>query len=149
MSSKYFVVKHELSRNTFIVCNDTNHTALYADEIFIRNTDMNWIGGDLPLPIYKTKKMRALCRTRHLQPLVECTIIWESEKSFYTVRLDTPLRAITPGQIAAIYIANGLVCLGGGTIWNHGPSYYEMRRDLPRKINPSGSGNFLFPLDKG
>ena len=57
------------------------------------------------------------------------------------VSFDRPIRAVTPGQAAAIYIGNGLICLGGGQIWMHGPTYHELGLDLPSQLHPAGSND--------
>mmetsp|Transcript_13391 Transcript_13391/g.19156 ORF Transcript_13391/g.19156 Transcript_13391/m.19156 type:complete len:167 (-) Transcript_13391:99-599(-) len=142
--------------NHIWVCNNTHHPSLYCDELYVKQQDMNWIGGKCnstntmmercssyvpPLPLNNGGTMRALCRTRHLQPLIPCCITWNAQELKYTVRFDKPIRAVTPGQIVAIYIANGIICLGGGLIWAHGPTYHKMNKILPKSLHPAGSND--------
>lgn len=55
------------------------------------------------------------------------------------------MRGITPGQTAALYVANGVVCLGGGPIWDHGPTYHEQGEILPSQLHPSGHNDISVP----
>ena len=54
------------------------------------------------------------------------------------VQFHVPVRAVTPGQTVAIYALSGLICLGGGPIWKHGPTYHDMNLNLPTILHPSG-----------
>ena len=125
------------------VCGDTHHPALYSTELYIDANEFNWIGGSLPVPMERGKILPALCRTRHLQPLIPCSV--EIEKNAgnprIIVRFDRPVRAITPGQTAAIYVGGGLICLGGGQIACAGPSFHQSGRELPRLLHPSGQND--------
>merc|ERR1712176_1511557 len=68
-------------------------------------------------------EIKGWCRIRHLQPLVSCRIM--RCQNIVKVKFDSPVRAITPGQTVAIYVANGFICLGGGSVWKPGLSYHE------------------------
>ena len=57
------------------------------------------------------------------------------------IKFDRPIRAITPGQTAAIYVGSGLICLGGGQIWEHGTTYQDLGIDLPSSLHPSGKND--------
>ena len=133
-STKWFVTGRKES--TVFVCDGTHHPALYANELYI--TKVHWIANQIPPPLLEGKqRMRALCRTRHLQPLIPCEISFS--KDVLVVRFDRPVRAITPGQMAAIYVGgSGLVCLGGGPISDRGPSFHEQGLDLPQELHPAG-----------
>ena len=80
--------------------------------------------------------IQAMCRTRHLQPLIPCNV--SIDESHVVVKFDRPIRAVTPGQTCAVYVGNGLICLGGGQIWMHGPTYHELGLDLPSQLHPAG-----------
>jgi len=43
---------------------------------------------------------------------------------------DTPARAITLGQIVALYDIAGAVCYGGGAIEEAGESYFQSKRQF-------------------
>lgn len=133
-SQKWFVVgRRNVDTSTVLVCQGTHHPALYTDELLLEKNAFCWIGGSIPDPL-SNRRLHVSCRTRHLQPLLDCEI--EIQDSFIVVRLHKPLRAITPGQMAVFYI--GDVCLGGGMIYNIGKSYYDRGMDLPKLIHPSG-----------
>ena len=114
--------------NTVFVCNSTHHPALYADELFVDFDAFNWIGmgedgGDseqqggkyythVPRPLVEGDSIRLLARVRHLQPLTPCTVTWIQssdnkkscgDKGHFMVQFDKATRAITPGQIVALY----------------------------------------------
>jgi tRNA-specific 2-thiouridylase len=132
-AQKWFVVDKPHPR-TVVICSGTHHPALYADRLYVQ--DMNWIVGPPPkLPF------RAQCRIRHLQPLVDCEIRPHQDSNSsnhgYEIVLDSPLRGIAPGQVCGIYY-NDVVCLGGGAIVQRGPTYWELQKDLPKALHPSG-----------
>lgn len=128
---KWFIAKKDLGKGTVFVCSDTNHPALYSVEFYLNVTDFNWITGEIPQPLKDGRHMRALCRTRHLHPLTPCRISWDSSRSTFIVNCDYPVRAVTPGQTAALYVCDGLICLGGGPISFHGPSFYDLGLPVP------------------
>ena len=133
VGQKWFVVGR--AENDVLVCAGTHHPALYSNKLHLPH--INWIGKSPPPPLQSTGRMRAMCRTRHLQPLVACDIV--ANNKGYTLHFDKPVRAITSGQTAALYVGdNGLVCLGGGAIWQRGPTYHEMGLDLPPELHPAG-----------
>ena len=148
--------------NTVFVCNSTHHPALYADELFVDFDAFNWIGlGDeddddgqgkynhVPRPLVEGHSITLLARVRHLQPLTPCTVTWirrsssdntSGDKGHLVVRFDKAMRAITPGQIVALYAGlDGLVCLGGGIITGPGASYMDRGVDMTAgMLHPSG-----------
>jgi tRNA U34 2-thiouridine synthase MnmA/TrmU len=132
---------------TVFVCDDTHHPSLYSNELHVRFDDFNWIAGELPPPLLtKGGSIPAYCRIRHLQPLIPCLISVDEDGSgshvHVIIKFDRPVRAITPGQTAAIYVGKGgLVCLGGGQIWIHGPTYHELGKDLPSQLHPAGNND--------
>lgn len=153
---KWFVVdkqlqppKHDKTRfqrrwksPCILICPGTHHPSLYADRFYIKSKNFNWIAGgeaNRPLPL----PFRARCRIRHLQPLVDCEIVLidKNDSSDFEVKLSVPLRGISPGQVFVVYAGGkggDLVCLGGGPIDQTGQSYWELERDLPNKLHPSG-----------
>jgi len=126
-------------------------------KFYIKASNFNWIAGgeaNRPPPL----PFRAKCRIRHLQPLVDCEITFveknyksDSNKSLddagrfdghnLQVKLKIPLRGVAPGQSCVVYLggkAGDLICLGGGPIDQRGKNYWEMKRDLPNILHPSG-----------
>ncbi len=144
-NTKYFTAKKDLNGNIF-VCGDTHHPSLYSDELYLAADEFNWIAGELPRPLQEGKEMIALCRTRHLQPLIPCSV--SCRGSHILVKFDRPIRAITPGQTAGIYVADGLVCVGGGMIMKHGKTYHELGLTLPSILHPSGANDKSVRLSK-
>lgn len=135
-SQRWFVVGQGNEDAELFVCAGTHHPALYSNSLVLQN--IHWIGGDVPPPLRSTGRMRAMCRVRHLQPLVPCEIRSNTNNG-WTMHFDRPVRAITPGQLAALYVGeDGLVCLGGGAIWHRGESYHELGLDLPPELHPAG-----------
>ncbi|KAL7429364.1 hypothetical protein ACHAXH_001037 [Discostella pseudostelligera] len=142
--------------NTIYVCNSTHHPALYTDELYVDLDSFNWIGLGVdsgtstpPRPLLEGHSVRLLARTRHLQPLASCTVSWKQNaictsgsgtNGQLVVHFDNPMRAITPGQIVALYAGrDGLICLGGGVIGGKAPTFFdrEMSLSLP-DLHPSG-----------
>ena len=175
-SKAWFVVQTDRATRSILVCQGTHHPALYTDQFYIR--EFHWIGGDIPTPLQKlatdttrhrmgnaaspssasttitsTRQqlpvLQAMCRIRNLQPLVMCDITYDPDTRMYQVRTEKPLRAVTPGQHCAIYVGKeGLVCLGGGTILERGPTYQEQNKCLDTtNLHPAGH-NDLSVLQK-
>jgi tRNA U34 2-thiouridine synthase MnmA/TrmU len=173
VSQKYFIVDREPENGNIVrVCAGTHHAALYADSLTVA---VHWMArNQAPRPLrMKTKKdgegegggggeMRAQCRIRHLQPLVDCTIVATATTvvtkdrdsssggagtpaaspppaTTYQVHFDKPVRGITLGQTAVFYVADGLICLGGGPITERGATYFEQGLSLPTdNLHPAG-----------
>ena len=172
VTTKYYVCGRDSANNNVYVCNNTHHPALYSDELYIDYHSFNWIGcfsgsfgGDdsgssmPPLPLWKEGGcITVLARTRHLQPLVPCTVTWYRQHhrddvggddnndgggggGRFVIKFTKPIRAITPGQICALYAGrHGVICLGGGPITNRGPTYMERGLDFMslHDLHPSG-----------
>ena len=143
--------------NTIYVCNSTHHPALYTDELYVDFDTFNWIGLGIdstcgistpPRPLLEGQSVRLFARTRHLQPLASCTVSWTQhgitssggKRGLLVVRFDNPIRAITPGQIVALYAGrDGLICLGGGVIGGKAASFYDRGMDVTLSdLHPSG-----------
>ncbi len=66
-----------------------------------------------------------LFRARQLQPLRGCRVRLHGATGVELV-FDKPQRAVTKGQVVALYSEEGNVCLGGGIISSRGPSCHEL-----------------------
>jgi tRNA U34 2-thiouridine synthase MnmA/TrmU len=129
--------------NVVHVCAGTHHPALYADSIEFR---MQWVCSameellDLPEADQPNGRslphLRVTCRIRHLQPLMTAHLVRSSNDGRYVLQLDRPTRAVTPGQMAVVYL--GLVCLGGGPIERRGSNYLERNEPLPDRLYRGG-----------
>ncbi|KAL3769885.1 hypothetical protein ACHAWU_007091 [Discostella pseudostelligera] len=142
--------------NTIYVCNSTHHPALYTDELYVDLDSFNWIGLGVdsgtstpPRPLLEGHSVRLLARTRHLQPLASCTVSWKQNtictsgsgtNGQLVVHFDNPIRAITPGQIVALYAGwDGLICLGGGVIGGKAPTFFDRGMSVSLSdLHPSG-----------
>lgn len=141
-SQRWFVVDKP-DALTLLICPGTHHPALYADSFQV--DEMHWISGvEPPLPL------RAQCRIRHLQPLVDCEIRRRTSTPSssghaaggtmgggYEIVTTKPLRGIAPGQVCGIYVCD-VICMGGGSISRRGPTYMDLQKTLvlPGQDNP-------------
>jgi tRNA U34 2-thiouridine synthase MnmA/TrmU len=156
---KYFCVDTDPHTNIVKVCAGTHHAALYANSLSVA---VHWMArNQAPQPLLMEKgEMRAQCRIRHLQPLVDCTIVATVTKdrdssggmgaaaaaTTYQVYFDKPVRGITPGQTAVFYVADGLICLGGGPIVERGATYFDQGLPLPTdNLHPAGLNDLSVP----
>lgn len=109
----YFVAEKNVPENVIYVASGHNHSALMSDSIHVQN--INWLSGD---PFREGPHKHTLdCRFRfqHTKPLVNCTVTPViSEAHEFIIKLEKPLRALTPGQYAVFY--NDTECLGSGRI---------------------------------
>ena len=98
----YYVVGKDMKKNEVYVTTDLQDARLWAQELSL--TGVHWID--------KAADGSVQVRTRHRAPLVEGVIASVGSKA--SVKLDTDIRAATPGQSAVIY--KGDLVLGGGII---------------------------------
>ncbi|KAJ1439820.1 tRNA-specific 2-thiouridylase [Ochromonadaceae sp. CCMP2298] len=125
------------------VVRDAEHPALFRASISLPLSSVNWIAGSPPEQLLSTvgavgasgaAVFRCECKCRYAQKPVGCSLHMvatplsssETERSprglsstlnhtlVVTVTFDEPQRAVTPGQILALY--DGDVCLGGAVI---------------------------------
>eukprot|EP00970_Alexandrium_tamarense_P006965 scaffold1218_cov175-Alexandrium_tamarense.AAC.10 len=101
--------------------------------------------GHVPYPLVEGRPIKLLARTRHLQPLAQCTVSWQRSRDAnslgkLTVQFEKPMRAITPCQVVSLYAgSDGLICLGGGPIKGRGSSYLERGMDVSLSmLHPAG-----------
>jgi len=99
----WFVVGKDLKTNTLFVEPGFDHPYLYSDEAII--TEVKWRGPK------ENGKFSAKFRYRQEDQAVE--VEWMNEDSF-KVKYPHKVRAVTPGQVCAIYLDE--VCVGSGFI---------------------------------
>ena len=113
---RWFVARKILEQNT-IVCVPDGHDMLYSSEFHVSKP--SWVAGSAPF-VEKGSSFRAFVRVRHQQELAACTVSLIDPGKGVVVRTREPLRAVTPHQIAAIYVpvpnSGDYICLGGGLI---------------------------------
>lgn len=127
----WFVVAKDARRNIVYVARGERHTALYCDELFAE--EISWVAGDAPAELLRGEKLKCRAKARYRQQDQACTISLLGSK--LRVEFDEPQRAVTPGQAVVLY--QGEICLGGATILECGPSYYEQARELPPDFQES------------
>ena len=99
----WYVVGKDLKTNTLYVEPNSEHINLYSDEVIVK--DVIW-RGDKINKNYKAK-------FRYRQEDIDVELTWLDETSF-KVYVPKNARAVTPGQVCAIY-ENDL-CIGSGFI---------------------------------
>ena len=100
----YYVVGKNMDKNEVYVTTNLNDDALWKPELTVANA--HWIN-DTPQP------GEYQIRVRHRAPLVKAQLSF-TEAGDVTLQLDTPERAVAPGQSIVIY--NGGECIGGGIL---------------------------------
>lgn len=103
-AAPWYVAVKDSVRNALVVVQDPGHPLLLSDQVLVGS--VHW---------FQPPRMDFACsvKTRYRQPDVPCAVS-VIENSSVRVRLDRPVRAVTPGQSAVFY--DGEICLGGGTI---------------------------------
>lgn len=103
MGQRVFVTDINPQDNTVTLSANDN----YGYEVHI--TDMVFSAIDEPKP---DSEIKLFVKLRYLAPRVPCTLQY-SQDGCAKVILDTPVRAITPGQSAVFYDASGTLVAGG------------------------------------
>lgn len=117
-SKQLFVLRKHIQSNTIFVSPGTDHRELHTDMLY---TDKPcWIV-ESPFQDLCTV-VECVFRFQHTKPLIKCVLIKtnQSNESGLVVLLESPLRAITPGQYAVFYKEDE--CLGSARIQMPGPS---------------------------
>ncbi|XP_073828267.1 mitochondrial tRNA-specific 2-thiouridylase 1 isoform X2 [Musca autumnalis] len=111
----YYVAQKDVATNTIYVAYGHEHPSLYANHIYA--TNLNWLSSQHPFEVENAgSPLKCRFRFQHTKPLVDCTIYRKSldNTNDVIVVLDTPLRAVTPGQYAVFY--SDTECLGSARI---------------------------------
>lgn len=104
-SGPYYVVDKDMQKNVLVVTNDANDRNLNRREMEVER--VNWIAGAPKFP------SKVWVKTRYRQPAVSAII--NQGGAFCQVKFAAPHRAVSPGQSAVFYTAQGEM-LGGGRI---------------------------------
>lgn len=100
----YYVTSKDMNKNTVYVTTDLDDDNLWSEDFIIRNT--HWINQKPDLG----KKYDI--RMRYRSKLTACTL--EESKEYFTVKLDSLVKALAKGQSAVVY--DGGKVVGGGII---------------------------------
>lgn len=129
LPDRLYVIEKDEQRNTVIVGAGWNHPALYSTQFHTKG-GVNWISENPWLQLTEHGALQCKVRVRHGQPLVDCIVqlegsVDERQGCSLPVRVEAwkPVRAVTPGQVAAFYL--GEECLGGAEIASRLISIHE------------------------
>jgi tRNA-uridine 2-sulfurtransferase len=100
----YYVVDKNMASNEVYVTTQLDDERLWRDELNI--TSAHWVNNS------PEESINYRVRTRYRAPLVNCVV--SDEAGTIRLKLEEPVRAITPGQSAVIY--DGESVLGGGIV---------------------------------
>ncbi len=100
----YYVTGKDMTKNEVYVTTNLDDDRLWRKEIKL--ADLHWINQ----PPLSGAALQA--RTRHRAPLVPCRLALG--QATVTIRLEDPVRAITPGQSTVLYEGDRIV--GGGIV---------------------------------
>lgn len=103
-----FVIGNNIEHNQVFVGMGESHPGLYRRVLKISSQEIHWLRGELAMKAGETRRYH--CRIRYRQPLQESRVVM-TEKDMFVV-FDQPQRGITPGQFAAIYDGDEVVCSG-------------------------------------
>jgi tRNA-specific 2-thiouridylase len=136
-AAPWYVADKDPVRNALIVVQRQDHPLLLSGGFDV--TDINWIAQPAGCAIQCTVK------TRYRQQDLACRLQVEAASPGATrawVTLETPARAVTPGQYAVFY--DGERCLGGGVIARRAG---VADAPLPRSIAPHAPVASHAPID--
>ena len=125
----YYVVEKNVKKNTIVVAEGDDNSALYKKEIKL--TDVNFINQNIVnSQILENIGINVLTRVRYRQPLISAQLIIHNSK--FIIQFDQPVKYVAPGQSAVFYlpaiasakagdkkrpsVSSGLKMLGGGVI---------------------------------
>jgi len=125
----YYVVEKNVKKNTIVVAEGDDNSALYKKEIKL--TDVNFINQNIVnSQILENIGINVLTRVRYRQPLISAQLIIHNSK--FIIQFDQPVKYVAPGQSAVFYLPaiasakagdkkrpsanSGLKMLGGGVI---------------------------------
>lgn len=106
-----FVIGTDIATNTIYVGEGKNHPGLFSKALFVDESELHWLRGDLALNIGES--LEVMTRFRYRQALQKVTLHRVEDGIF--VVFDQPQSAITAGQFVAFYQGEGLI--GSGVIF--------------------------------
>jgi tRNA-specific 2-thiouridylase len=115
----YYVCKKDINNNILYVAQKEHHPALYSDKLIAFSP--TWTDH---IPIIGSS---IKAKIRYRQEDQACTIE-KIENDLLWVKFEKPVRAATPGQTIVFY--DNDECLGGATIQEIGPSFYDQKKEV-------------------
>ena len=120
----YFVVRRDRDCEDVFVARGRDNPLLFSDRLYFKPGSLHWIVGAPPAHPApeggsgEEGRVRVRFKSRHNQGMDDgwLQIQGSSSGGGAVLSFDRPQRAITPGQVCAIYDPLGDVCLGGGVI---------------------------------
>ncbi|XP_041782506.1 mitochondrial tRNA-specific 2-thiouridylase 1 [Anopheles merus] len=131
-SQPYYVLRKHRESNVIEVASGHDHPLLYTDMVYTERPV--WINAPPGLSS-EGRVVRCEFRFQHTKPLVGCSVIETHGRQLF-VKLDRPLRAITPGQYAVFY--RNEECFGSARILQPGPSIVYSAAGVSLKSEASG-----------
>lgn len=121
----YIAVK--TGNEDIFVAKGHNHPILFSDNLITEPA--HWVHSE---PINLSKCIFSCeFRFQHGKPLINC-FIYKLKNNNLFIKLEKPLRALTPGQYAVFYKGNE--CLGSARIFHPGPSKYSLEEQIVKNI---------------
>lgn len=123
----FFVYRKDPQTSTIYVAAGTDHPLLWTDIFYTK--DPFWIRKS---PLALKNLLTCQFRFQHTKPLTDCTIYTANPSGDkLLIKLEKPLRSITPGQYAVLYKDDE--CLGSSRIFDSGPSINVRWKRLQQK----------------
>lgn len=101
----YYVTSKDIAKNIVYVTNKLDDQKLWSDQLNLEYFYQTY-------PNYKFDNKTIEVRIRHRAPLIKCQLEVVGSKAI--IRLQDPLKAVSPGQSAVVYDRG--YCIGGGII---------------------------------
>ncbi|KAF5280064.1 hypothetical protein FQR65_LT15101 [Abscondita terminalis] len=136
----YFTAKKNINTNDIYVAKGTEHPSLYTESLY--TSPPHWIHS-CPVELENGGIFKCEFKFQHVENFVTCQMCLV--EAGVVVILESPRRAVTPGQYAVFY--RNEECLGSAKILHAGPSYYTL--NLFKNTNKSRIyKDKLFKLEK-
>lgn len=123
----FYVAERNCDNQDILVAPGMTHPALFHQTLV---TEIPyWINQ----PSVNLEKEHFVCdfRFQHREPPIKC-LLYKDTKGHLQIFLKNPLRALTPGQYAVFYAKEE--CLGSAKILFRGPSMYEIKSVINKKL---------------